>query len=90
VSNFKTATSKASGHVGVVCPLVWDAGAAAAISAGVVAGAVIGAVAVAGILGFGGKKGYDYLMAKNGPIGDVANNPLYTPSASSGTNPLFK
>jgi len=71
--------------------LLYDSGAkAAAIAGGAVAGIVIGAVAVAGLIGFGGKKGYDYLMAKNSPVGPVADNPLYAPSANAGVNPLFK
>jgi len=83
--------SSAKGKNGVPCPLLYDEGAkAAAIAGGAVAGIVIGAVAVAGLVGFGGKKGYDYLMAKNAPIGDVGNNPLYAPSGGSGENPLFR
>jgi len=70
--------------------LVYDAAAkAAAISAGTAAGAAIGAVAGAALVGVGGKKGYDYLMAKNSPIGNVGNNPIYAPNPSSASNPLY-
>lgn len=62
---------------------------AAAIATGTIVGIVIGAVAAAAIIGFGGKAGYDYLMAKNSPIGAVQPNPLYTPAAGTGENPLF-
>jgi len=63
---------------------------AAIITGGALAGAIVGGVAGAAIIGVGGKKGYDYLMAKNSPMGDVNNNPLYAPSPQSGVNPLFR
>jgi len=86
-SNFASSTSATKG---VLCPLVWDTTAKnAAIGAGATAGAVIGAVAGAAVVGVGGKKGYDYLMAKNSPLGSVGNNPIYAPSPSAGNNPLF-
>jgi hypothetical protein len=75
---------------GVLCPLVYDQAAKdAAISAGTIAGAAVGAAAAAALIGVGGKKGYDYLMAKNMPIGNVGNNPMYAPSGGAGENPLF-
>jgi len=84
--DFNTATGKG----GVLCPLLYNPTAkAAAISGGVLAGVVIGAVAAAALVGFGGKQGYDYLMNKNSPIGQVDNNPLYAPSGSSGQNALY-
>jgi len=87
VPNFKTAT----GRGGLLCPLLYDNTAkTAAITGGALAGVVIGAVAAAALVGFGGKKGYDYLMASNSPIKDVGTNPLYAPSGGSGENPLFK
>jgi len=77
-------------HKGVLCPLAYSSAAKdAAISAGATAGAAIGAVAGAAAVGVGGKKGYDYLMAKNSPIGNVGNNPIYAPSAASGSNALY-
>jgi hypothetical protein len=85
-SNFNSATGKG----GITCLLLYDQAAkAAAITGGALAGVVIGAVAAAALIGFGGKKGYDYLMAKESPIGGVAQNPLYTPAQSSGVNPMF-
>jgi len=73
------------------CPFLYDQKVkAAAIGAGAVAGIVIGAVAAAALIGFGGKKGYDFLMAKNNPMGPVATNPLYTASNTAGTNALYK
>jgi len=73
-----------------LCPLLYDNTAkAAAISGGVLAGVIVGGVAAAALVGFGGKQGYNYLMAKNSPVGGVANNPLYAPSSASGNNALF-
>jgi hypothetical protein len=70
--------------------LVYDSTAQkSAIAAGTVAGAVIGAVAGAAVLGFGGKAGYDYLMAKNNPTGPVLNNPLYNHNPAAGNNQLY-
>ncbi len=67
--NFGSSTGKG----GVLCALLYDNTVkTAAISGGVVAGIVIGAVAGAALIGFGGYKGYDYLMAKNSAIGGVA------------------
>jgi len=85
--NFNTATGKG----GILCPLLYNSAAkAAAISGGVLAGVVIGAVAAAALVGFGGKQGYDYLMNKNSPIGQVDNNPLYAPSGGAGQNALYR
>jgi len=85
-SNF----NKNTGKGGVLCVLLYNKAAkAGAIAAGTIAGATIGAVAGAAALGVGGKAGYDYLMAKNSPMGPVATNPLYTQAATAGTNPMF-
>lgn len=62
---------------------------AGAITGGAVAGIVIGAVAGAALIGAGGKAGYDYLMAKNAPMGAVKGNPLYVQAAGTGSNPMF-
>jgi len=87
VPNFNDATGKG----GVLCPLLYNnAAKTAAIAGGTLAGVIIGAVAGAALVGFGGKKGYDYLMASSSPIKDVGTNPLYAPSGGSGENPLFK
>jgi len=86
VSDFSQAVSTN----GVLCPLVYNNDAkVAAITGGAVAGIVVGGVAAAAAIGVGGKKGYDFLMAKNSPIGNVGNNPMYAPSGGAGENPLF-
>lgn len=85
-SNFKSA----SGKGGVLCVLLYDKKAkAAVITGGALAGIVIGAVAGAALIGAGGKAGFDFLMAKNAPMGAVATNPLYTQAAGSGNNQLY-
>lgn len=86
-SNFDGSTSITNGQL---CFFVYDKKKRdAVITGGVLAGVIIGAVAAAALIGFGGKAGYDYLMAKNSPIGDVGNNPLYAPSGGSGENALY-
>jgi len=86
--NFATITTNQKG--GGTCFFVYNKKAVALLTAGAVAGIVIGAVVVAALLGFGGKKGYDYLMAHHSPIGQVDNNPLYSPSGGAGQNPTYK
>jgi len=87
-SGFNTLTTNQ--HGGGTCLAVYDKSVVAGITAGATAGVVVAAVAVAALVGFGGKKGYDYLMAKNSPIGDVGNNPLYAPGSGSGQNALYR
>jgi len=63
---------------------------AAVITSGALAGIIIGAAAAAGLLIFGGKKGYDYYNARNEKLsGGVSGNPLYEEKPTSGVNPLF-
>jgi len=86
----KSDFGKRTGKGGILCALLYDDKAKkGAIAAGTVAGAVIGAVAGAAVIGFGGKAGYDYLMAKNNPSGPVLNNPLYAHSPAAGNNQLY-
>jgi len=89
--NQKSNFNKNTGKGGILCVLLYNKKAkAAAITGGAVAGIVIGSVAAAALIGAGGKAGYDYLMAKNSPMGPVATNPLYTQAAGSGSNPMFE
>jgi len=63
---------------------------AAIISGGVLAGVIIAAVIFAALAGFGAKKGYDaWVRMRDERMGAAATNPMYAPSAGSGTNALF-
>jgi len=63
---------------------------AAILSAGIIAGVVIAAVIFAALAGFGAKKGYDaWVRMRDERMGAAATNPMYAPSAGSGTNALF-
>jgi len=70
--------------------LVYDKKAVAGITAGAAAGIAIGGAAAVGLIGFGGKKGYDIWQAHAQTMNSgVSNNPLYEASENSGTNPLY-
>eukprot|EP01113_Clastostelium_recurvatum_P048864 TRINITY_DN8979_c0_g1_i1.p1 TRINITY_DN8979_c0_g1~~TRINITY_DN8979_c0_g1_i1.p1 ORF type:complete len:942 (+),score=124.22 TRINITY_DN8979_c0_g1_i1:56-2881(+) len=63
---------------------------AAVITGGVIAGIVIGAVVFAALAGFGAKKGYDkWVRMKDERLGAASTNPMYAPSAGSGTSALY-
>eukprot|EP00026_Physarum_polycephalum_P014022 Phypoly_transcript_14488.p1 GENE.Phypoly_transcript_14488~~Phypoly_transcript_14488.p1 ORF type:complete len:293 (+),score=36.84 Phypoly_transcript_14488:94-879(+) len=84
-------TSNKSTKSGKTCFLTYNKGAAvAAITAGAAAGIAIGGAAAIGLIGFGGKKGYDLWQAHAQTMNHgVSENPLYTPSENAGTNPLY-
>jgi len=85
-SNFNSATSSK----GILCPLAYDSTAKKiAIGAGAAAGIAIGAAAGVGLLGFGGKKAYDYYATGHQLGSSVTSNPLYEASDSAGNNPLY-
>lgn len=87
-SNFATITTNKKG--GGTCFFVYNKKTVAALTAGAIAGIVIAGVIALALLAFGGKKGYDLWLAHNlsGTSG-VKGNPLYTPSANSGTSPMY-
>lgn len=69
--------------------MAYDAKVAIGIAAGAVAGIVVGAVVFAALAAFAGKKAYDWIQMQNSGMGAAQGNPLYTPSAGSGVNPMY-
>jgi len=59
------------------------------ITGGVVAGIVVGAVVFAAVAAVAARKAYLYMQLKQGNMGAAQSNPLYTPGANGGENPLF-
>jgi len=59
------------------------------IGAGAIAGIVIGCVAVAALVGLGGKKGYDVWLHHRANMGSAQTNPMYQDNGLSGSNPLY-
>jgi len=62
---------------------------AAIITGGVVAGIVVGAVVFAAAATVAARKAYLYAQMRQGGMGAAQSNPLYTPGATEGVNPLF-
>jgi len=62
----------------------------AGLSAGIIAAIVIAAVVAAVLIGFGGKKGYDYYMSRQANMDTAQSNPMYTDSGRTGNNPFYK
>jgi len=62
----------------------------AGITAGAIAGIAVGGAAAAGVLGFAGKKGYDYFASGAMAAGGVQNNPMYVGGSTGGANPMFE
>jgi len=62
---------------------------AVSLSAGIIAAIVIAAVIIAALIGFGGKKGYDYYMANKGNLHDGQVSPIYKDPGNKGTNPFY-
>jgi len=62
---------------------------AVSLSAGIIAAIVIAAVIIAALIGFGGKKGYDYYMANKGTLHDGQVSPIYKDPGNKGTNPFY-
>lgn len=62
----------------------------AGISVGAAAGIAIGAAAAIGIVGYGGKKGYDAWLRHKNNLEGVNQNPLYQDSGRTGTNPFYE
>jgi len=86
--NFNTATSTN----GQTCLWRYDKKTQAiVIGAGAAAGIAIGAAAAVGLLGYGGKKGYElyknHANMKNAPVQD---NPLYEATNANSDNPLYR
>jgi len=77
---------------GVLCSLKYDKTIQnIAIGTGAAVGIAIGAAAAVGLIGFGGKKGYDHWKTmQNQRFEGVSNNPIYAPSASAADNPLYR
>lgn len=77
---------------GTICPFVYDSTVRnAAIGTGAAVGIAIGVAAAAGLLGFGGKKGYDHWKnMQNERFEGVQNNPLYSPNPEAADNPLYR
>jgi hypothetical protein len=85
--NFGSITSQKKG--GIICAVAYNNQVIAGIAAGAVAGIVVGAVIFAALAAFAGKKAYDWIQMQNSGMGAAQGNPLYTPSAGSGTNPMY-
>jgi len=85
--NFGSITSKQKG--GVLCAVAYNSSVIAGIAAGAVAGIVVGAVIFAALAALAGKKAYDWIQMQNSGMGAAQGNPLYTPSAGSGNNPMY-
>jgi len=85
-------TDKCSCHVtnGCECNGGLGIGAIAGIASGAVAGIAIGAAAGAAALGFGAKKGYDYMQASSMAQADIHNNPLHVPKGGEMANPIYE
>jgi len=62
---------------------------AAIITGGVLAGVIVGAVVFAAVAAVAARKAYLYMQLKQGNMGAAQSNPLYTPGATGGENPLF-
>lgn len=77
---------------GVLCALRYDnAIKGAAIGTGAAVGIAIGAAAGAGLMGYGGKKGYDYWKTmQDQRFNGVQNNPLYEQTSGASDNPLYR
>jgi len=58
------------------------------LATGAIVGIAVGGAAAAALLGFAGKKGFDYISAQQAAAGGVQNNPMYveTPQAN---NPMY-
>jgi hypothetical protein len=84
--------NKAISTNGVSCLLRYNTAIkAGAIGAGAAVGIAVGAAAAAGLLGWGGKKGWDlYQMHSGLRESAVTNNPLYEQSNMHTDNPLFE
>jgi len=86
--DFSTITTRKGG--GVTCYLFYNqAQAAGIITGGVVAGIVVAAVVFAALAAVAARKAYLYMQLRGGPMGAAQGNPLYTPSAAFGENPLY-
>jgi len=59
------------------------------IAGGVIAGIVVAAVVFAALAAVAARKAYLYMQLRGGPMGAAQGNPLYTPSAAHGENPLY-
>jgi len=80
----------ADGERGVDCSAggLSDLAKALAISGGVIAVIVIGGVVALFLLGFGAKKGIDYLSLRETNMQNASDNPFYTPSIQEFNNPI--
>jgi hypothetical protein len=88
VDNFNSATS----NNGVLCTLRYDTRAKAiAIGAGSAVGIAVGAACAIGLLGYGGKKGYEFYKFKQGLMEQsVQDNPLYEGDGMHFENPFYE
>jgi len=72
------------------CYAVYNQGELAGIiTGGAIAGIVVGAVVVAAAATVAARKAYLYAQLRQGGMGAAQANPLYTPGATEGVNPLF-
>jgi len=85
--NFGSITTRKKG--GILCAVAYNNKVIGAIAGGAVAGIVVGVVIFAALAAFAGKKAYDWIQMQNSGMGAAQGNPLYTPSAGSGTNPMY-
>jgi hypothetical protein len=88
IPDFLSATTNM--HGGVTCFAYYDKKKTAGIiAAGAVAGIVVGAVIFAVLAAAGARQAYLFMQLRQGSMGAAQGNPLYTPSAAQGNNPLF-